>query len=196
MNVMQDNKKFDVNWENFMSNITTYSGNSFDPTEPIMEGIDIRDIAHALSLLCRANGHVKHFYSVAQHSISCYMEAKARNYSKNVRLACLLHDGSEAYLSDITRPVKPKLPEYLIIEDRLQKMVWDKFLEEPLSENDLKQVFEIDDDILSIEFEELMPNGLSDKYKNLLTSPDLSFVNPALVEEQFMNIINSELKIK
>lgn len=179
-----------------MSNITTYNGISIDPTQPTMEGIDIRDIAHALSLLCRANGHVKHFYSVGQHSILCYMEAKARNYSKNVQLACLLHDGSEAYLSDITRPLKPKLPEYLVIEDKLQNMIWDKFLEEPLSENDIKQVFEIDDDILSYEFEVLMPHSISDNYKNLITSPDLSFVNPASVEKQFMDIINQELKIK
>ena len=125
-----------------MSEITTYTGKLFDPTNPNIDGIDIVDIAHALSLLCRGNGHVKHFYSVGQHSISCYREAKARNYSKKVQLACLFHDGSEAYLSDITRPVKPKLPEYLIIEDKLQNIIWQKFIKEPLSEKDLKQVFE------------------------------------------------------
>ena len=177
-----------------MSIITTYNGKEFNPTNPTKEGIDIRDIAHALSLMCRANGHVKHFYSVAQHSISCYMEAKARGYSKNVQLACLLHDGSEAYLSDITRPVKPKLPEYLIIEDRLQNMIWDKFLQEPLTESDIKQVFEIEDDILSYEFEILMPKRISDNYKNLVCKPNLSFVDPTLVEKQFMDIVNSEFK--
>ena len=62
-----------------MSEITTYTGKLFDPTNPNIDGIDIVDIAHALSLLCRGNGHVKHFYSVGQHSISCYREAKARN---------------------------------------------------------------------------------------------------------------------
>ena len=151
-----------------MSEITTYTGKLFDPTNPNIDGIDIVDIAHALSLLCRGNGHVKHFYSVGQHSISCYREAKARNYSKKVQLACLFHDGSEAYLSDITRPVKPKLPEYLIIEDKLQNIIWQKFIKEPLSEKDLKQVFAIDDDILSYEFEHLMPKHISDNYKNLL----------------------------
>ena len=48
-----------------MSEITTYTGKLFDPTNPNIDGIDIVDIAHALSLLCRGNGHVKHFYSVA-----------------------------------------------------------------------------------------------------------------------------------
>ena len=176
-----------------MSKIKTYSGNLFDPTEPIMEEINIIDIAHALSLVCRGNGHVKHFYSVAQHSISCYMEAKARNYSKKVQLACLLHDGSEAYLSDITRPVKPKLPQYLVMEDNLQNMIWDKFLKEPLTDNDIKQVFEIDDDILSYELKNLMNLNLTDNYKNLCVKPDLSFVNPELIEEKFMNIIEKEL---
>ena len=52
-----------------MSEITTYTGKLFDPTNPNIDGIDIVDIAHALSLLCRGNGHVKHFYSVGQHSI-------------------------------------------------------------------------------------------------------------------------------
>ena len=179
-----------------MSELTTYTGKLFDPTNPNIDGIDIVDIAHALSLLCRGNGHVKHFYSVGQHSISCYREAKARNYSKKVQLACLFHDGSEAYLSDITRPVKPKLPEYLIIEDKLQNIIWQKFIKEPLSEKDLKQVFAIDDDILSYEFEHLMPKQISDNYKNLLTKPDLSFVNPALVKKEFLDIVEKELKIK
>ena len=58
------------------------------------------------------------------------------------------------------------------------------------------QVFEIDDDILSYEFKVLMPHSISDNYKNLITSPDLSFVNPVSVEEEFMDIINSELKTK
>ena len=171
-----------------MSEITTYTGKLFDPTNPNIDGIDIVDIAHALSLLCRGNGHVKHFYSVG--------EAKARNYSKKVQLACLFHDGSEAYLSDITRPVKPKLPEYLIIEDKLQNIIWQKFIKEPLSKKDLKQVFAIDDDILSYEFEHLMPKQISDNYKNLLTKPDLSFINPALVKKEFLDIVEKELKIK
>ena len=112
-----------------MSEIITYAGIWINPLEPKKEDIDIRDIAHALSLVCRGNGHVKYFYSVAQHSISCYMEAKARGYSKKVQLACLLHDASEAYLSDITRPVKRKLTEYQVIEQRLQNLIWEKYFQ-------------------------------------------------------------------
>ena len=50
-----------------MSCITTYTGKNFDPLNVDESLLDIKDIAHALSLICRGNGHVQHFYSVAQH---------------------------------------------------------------------------------------------------------------------------------
>ena len=64
-----------------MSYITTYTGKHFDPIQPEPGLFDLTDISHALSLLCRGNGHMKHFYSVAQHSIACAEEAKARGYA-------------------------------------------------------------------------------------------------------------------
>ena len=92
-----------------MSFITTYTKKYFDPLNVDESLLDIKDIAHALSLICRGNGHVQYFYSVAQHSLACAKEAKARGYSKEVILGCLLHDGSEVYLSDVTRPIKKEL---------------------------------------------------------------------------------------
>ena len=97
-----------------MSEIMTRSHKMFDPLNPNTSLIDITDIAHSLAMLCRANGHFKSFYSVGQHCINCAREAAARGYSRKVQLACLLHDGSEAYLSDVTRPVKQELPKCLI----------------------------------------------------------------------------------
>ena len=82
-----------------MGCITTYSGEAFDPAQPDSQKIHIADIAHALSLLCRANGHFKRFYSVGQHCVNCALEAQARGYRPQVQLACLLHDASEAYLA-------------------------------------------------------------------------------------------------
>ena len=62
--------------------ITTYTGIDFYIIDPHIDDINATDIAHALSLTCRANGHYKHFYSITQHSINCFKEAKARGYSK------------------------------------------------------------------------------------------------------------------
>ena len=86
--------------------ITTYTGDHFDPTLPEAEHLHIEDIAHALSLICRGNGHVKTFFSVGSHCINCAKEAAARGYSDRLVLACLLHDASEAYLSDVPRPLR------------------------------------------------------------------------------------------
>ena len=110
-----------------MSYITTYLKKHIDPTNASADDIDIIDISHALSLLCRANGHFEHFYSVAQHSINCAKEAKARGYSERVQLGCLLHDASEAYLSDVTRPIKAQLPKYLETEEKLQNTIFNKW---------------------------------------------------------------------
>ena len=51
--------------------IHTYTGIEFYIIDPQEEDIDIHDIAHPLSLLCRANGHCRYFYSVAQHTLNC-----------------------------------------------------------------------------------------------------------------------------
>lgn len=51
--------------------ITTYTGKHFDITNMDPETISIEDMAHALSLICRGNGHVKTFYSVGQHCLQC-----------------------------------------------------------------------------------------------------------------------------
>ena len=169
-----------------MSYITTYTGKHFDPIQPEPGLFDLTDISHALSLLCRGNGHMKHFYSVAQHSIACAEEAKARGYSARVQLGCLLHDASEAYLSDVTRPVKKDLDYYLKVEALLQDRLWAFFIPgRVLSEEERGQIFEIDDAMLSWEFRELMAEELGDGWKQLTTAPDCSFAGMEDVEKRF-----------
>jgi 5'-deoxynucleotidase YfbR-like HD superfamily hydrolase len=115
----------------------------FDPLNPDPDLINLGDISHALSLLSRANGHFRNFYSVAQHSVNCMEEAKIRGYSRRVQLACLLHDASEAYLSDVTRPVKQEMPKYLEIEKPLQEAIWKKYLGDLLTEEEYEQVLRL-----------------------------------------------------
>ena len=174
-----------------MSYITTYQKHRVDPLQMDRHLIDILDIAHALSLLCRANGHFPHFYSVGQHSVNCMNEAKARGYSKRVQLGCLLHDASEAYLSDITRPVKPFLQNYMEIEAQLQTKIYRKWLLPDLTEEELKQIRAVDDAMLYAEFLELMGERVFEEAIAMQSSPLLAQVDFASVEQTFLSAFHS-----
>lgn len=171
-----------------MSCIKTYTGLMFDPLAPDPELIRVEDIAHSLSMLCRANGHFKSFYSVGQHSINCMLEAQARDYSPRVQLACLLHDGSETYLSDVTRPVKQELPMYVQIEEPLQAAIWSKWLKTPLTAEETAQVFQIDDEILAHEFLTLMETPLVDPTPTLYSAPIFEFMGFLPCEQEFLRL--------
>lgn len=174
-----------------MSCIKTYTGIMFDPLRPDAALINMTDIAHALSMLCRANGHFRSFYSVGQHSINCMREAAARGYSGRVQLACLIHDASEAYLSDVTRPVKKELPKYLEIEEPLQAVIWEKYLHSPLTEEEHRQVFDIDDAILYHEFVALMDTRLSEEEPVLKSAPVFEFTGFGTCEAEFLQLFHT-----
>jgi hypothetical protein len=89
--------------------------------------IDIEDIAHALSLLCRFNGHCLRFYSVAEHSciIADYVYKKTGD--RLHALAALLHDGAETYLADIPRPWKQYLEGYKDLEVHVEQQIVTRF---------------------------------------------------------------------
>lgn len=173
-----------------MSEIMTCSKKMFDPLAPKVELIDIEDIAHALSMLCRANGHFPTFYSVGQHCINCMQEARARGYSVRVQLGCLLHDASEAYLSDVTRPVKAELPRYKEIEEPLQETIWNKWLQTPLTEEERVQVFEIDDHILAHEFINIMGENIVQVIPTLQSAPEWSFTGFAVCRAEFLGLFS------
>ena len=108
--------------------IATYNGNEFWPLDPRAIEVDSQDIAHALAHICRFNGHTRRFYSVAQHSIIV-----SHLVPKEYALWGLLHDASEAYLSDLARPVKKNMPQYREIEDGLLRTIAERFwLEWPI----------------------------------------------------------------
>ena len=110
--------------------IQSFSGGQFFPLDPKMEEINIRDIAHSLSLICRFNGHCKTMYSVAEHSIRVVdIVRKLNRRAKNsyVELYALLHDAAEAYIGDICRPTKQMLPKIKEIEDDIMKVIMDSF---------------------------------------------------------------------
>ena len=177
-----------------MSNIMTYHGVSMDPLCAKEEEIRIEDIAHSLSLLCRANGHFPHFYSVAQHCLNCLEEARARGYSKKVQLGCLLHDASEAYLSDVIRPIKPHLTGYYEIEERLQSLIFQKWLPTPLTDEERRQVFEIDDVLLYHEFFSLTGYRVYDTAPTVLSTPVVKFVEFREIENRYLECFEALTK--
>lgn len=127
--------------------IRTQHGKFFNAFDPDPRLIDIRDIAHALSITNRWTGHTKEPYSVARHSIFCceLLTVKQPEYA----LEGLLHDAAEAYLNDIARPYKKRLPSYLDLEDHLNRAIATKFnLAYPFP----SIVKSIDDHALNVEY--------------------------------------------
>lgn len=108
--------RVEVDW------IQTYSHRQFRPLDPDPAAIDVADIAHSLALQCRFNGHCRTFYSVADHSIRV-----SRAVPPDHALWGLLHDATEAYLSDMPRPIKVQMPIYRAAEDRLMQVIAARF---------------------------------------------------------------------
>ncbi|MBQ3080325.1 MAG: hypothetical protein IJC48_10070 [Clostridia bacterium] len=140
-----------------MTIINTYSGKQLDVENPSAGSIDINDIAHALSFICRGSGNTNFFFSVARHCVYCAREAWARGMSVRVVLACLLHDASEAYMMDIPKPIKENLlPQYNIYEDQLLACIYEKYLGSPLTEEEARQVDEVDHALLMYDLKYLL----------------------------------------
>nr|WP_256834515.1 phosphohydrolase [Pseudomonas oleovorans] len=109
-----------------MTWILTNSARPFDLLNPRAENVITTDLAHALSLVCRFNGHCTHHYSVAQHSLLVAYIIEKEGGTPEEQLAGLLHDGTEAYISDLTRPLK-----LLLIEAARQRYnAWLNIVEE------------------------------------------------------------------
>lgn len=102
--------------------IQTFTGRQFWPLDPRVDEIDIRDIAHSLSMQCRYNGHCKRFYSVAEHSVHICWATSHKH-----KLAALLHDAAEAYLCDLPRPVKHSVTGYKEAEAVAERAIAERF---------------------------------------------------------------------
>lgn len=86
--------------------IETASGMEFDVVNPLPEMFVLDDIARSLSHICRYNGHVPSFYSVAEHSVRVAWQLRFWGCSLDVQMSGLLHDAAEAYVGDMVRPLK------------------------------------------------------------------------------------------
>lgn len=99
------------------------SGKRYWPLDPRPEDFTIEDIAHGLSHVCRWAGHVDNFYSVAQHSVIV-----SHNVPDHFAMDALLHDASEAYIGDVTRPLKRMMGGlYATIERKTEEAIATQF---------------------------------------------------------------------
>jgi hypothetical protein len=89
--------------------IETLSGSMFDYDAPAVETIDIEDIVRALGNCCRFGGHVRQYYSVAEHAVLVYRLVRDAGFPADVCYGALHHDSHEAYLIDAPTPLKRKI---------------------------------------------------------------------------------------
>lgn len=101
--------------------IMLQSGSIFDLKEPETNEIKIEDIAHGLAHTCRFGGQCKAYYSVAEHSVL------VSQVVPEAGLAALFHDAAEAFVGDMTTPLKHLLPEFARIEERIERAIFEQF---------------------------------------------------------------------
>jgi len=98
------------------------SGNFFNFLTPDASIITVEDIASGLSNEARFNGQTHSFYSVAQHSVMV-----SRIVPPEWAWHGLFHDASEAVMKDIPKPLKRLLPDYQILEQKIEAAILAKF---------------------------------------------------------------------
>lgn len=105
-----------------MAWIQTYTGKAFDLSNPAPSMVCLPDIAHSLALQCRFTGHTVVPYSVARHSLLV-----ADLVPPEFRLQALLHDAHEAYVGDVSTPLKWEVPAFRDVNARVWCAVADAF---------------------------------------------------------------------
>lgn len=105
--------------------IQTYQNHRFHILHPTPDEVDLFDVAHALALQCRFTGHTRFHYSVAQHVVmASYLVPEHFAYE------ALHHDDSEAYICDMSRPLKHFTEAgkaYMAVEGPIQEACETKF---------------------------------------------------------------------
>lgn len=135
--------------------LQTATGRQFWPLDARPTDVVLEDVAHSLAIVNRFTGHTSRPYSVASHSLMVAdILALAREPVAVIR-AGLLHDASEAYLCDLARPVKDRMPDYRAFEDRLQAVIEERFSVR-ITASQRAAVKKADNTALMVEREQLM----------------------------------------
>src|SRR5687768_6677184 len=98
--------------------ISLLSNGFFDFVDIEQSVFTIEDIANNLSKICRFTGSVDKFYSVGQHSVIV-----SHVVPPEQALAGLMHDASEAFMSDLNSPLKALMKAYKALEKKVEKEI-------------------------------------------------------------------------
>lgn len=122
-------ERTDDNAHDWVGCIKTNSGIEFNIEYPQADMVDIHDVATALAMICRYNGQIPSFYSVAEHSVRV-ADWLIDNEYPELAFEGLMHDAAEAYVGDIVRPMKlmPEFAEvYNDLEQNVERVIGEKF---------------------------------------------------------------------
>tara|TARA_R110000803_G_scaffold23746_3_gene57992 strand:+ start:1491 stop:2027 length:537 start_codon:yes stop_codon:yes gene_type:complete len=152
--------------------IQAHSGEYIDLENPHKSKFLIEDIAHGLANTCRFGGQCSPFYSVAQHCVHVSLLVPPR-YAR----AGLLHDGAEAYVGDVSSPLKALLANYQYIEEDVQFQIWLQHCGQGLDHPEVKKADLI---ALATERRDLMPNTPTNEAWSMLDgiTPDQDKIEP------------------
>lgn len=136
-----------------MTQLYMQDGSHVSLEHPQWSRLRITDIAQALSHLCRFNGHTNRFYSVAQHCVHV-----SEIVPSEFALAGLLHDAHEAYIGDVTSPLKAVLgPEYRRLDNLWSDAIVYQFNLRDAGPTCWEEVYKADMVLLATERRDLLP---------------------------------------
>jgi uncharacterized protein len=122
--------------------------------------ITVEVLAHHLSQANRYAGAPERPISVCEHTLLVSKKLEADGENPWVCLMGLHHDDAEAFLHDITRPLKDQLPPYKVIEQEFEEMIRrDVFGWRPMTQAEKDVVKQADYWALACEAHYFMPSG-------------------------------------
>ena len=108
--------------------ISLYDNTYFDIMDATTWAYNIDTIAQSLSNICRFNGHIANFYSVAEHAVRVANLLKSWGANELVQFLGLHHDDMESIIGDIPSPHK----RLLLIHTEDSVAEWMHFFEKTL----------------------------------------------------------------
>lgn len=166
------------------------SGKLLDLLHPRPSDFTFADISGALSKICRYNGQIDRFYSVAEHCVHVLRQAEKDGAPLLTQRLALMHDSAEAFVGDVTRPLRKVLSSrFATLEAKLRRLIEAKYVW--MSPAQIKRhvghALHIDDEMLYAErrviFGALDP--LPDGFR--LLRVDFQFWDCATAEREFVS---------